>query len=185
MKQFRSRKKTEEDIDIIVRKGFKIATKMFIGQIDEKVPVYTGMAKGAFSRLAKYANATLDFSNAHPEWGYYRDENYNVVKVWKDKRLGESQASKPPFLRKSKSGRYSFNFETRVFHYWLRDTNYIPGGKRTPWRSFEYGSQAFAARLGQYLRRNLSKVLLPTHTITQNANNLAPNVNIGRFFRID
>lgn len=176
--QFRARKKTEEDIDRIVKRGFKLATQMFIQQIDENVPVTTGMAKGAFSRLARYAGASLDLSSAEPKMGYLPDG----TKVWKDAKLGESQATAPPYLR-NRNGRYSFKFESRVFHYLLRDFNYIPTkfGKPTPWNSFEYASQAFAARLQKYLRRNLSKVLIPTIIITEKGIEAAPEVNTRKF----
>lgn len=160
---FRPRVKTEQDILDICREGFERAAASLIKEVDERVPVKTGMAKGAFGGLAQFANAPLDLSGAEPQKGYLPDGS----RVFKDAALGRTQAQRPPYLRR-KGRNFVFSFETRVYHYLLRDINAVEGGgKPTPWLSAEYGIAAFEKTFVRYMKRNLSRVLVPTITINE------------------
>lgn len=154
--KFQSRKKTEEQIDRIVERGMQLGAREFVIEAANNVPVVTGMARGSLRPLAEYVKVSIPIEGT-PQIGYLPDGR----QVLKGPELGARQAQKPPYISKVGS-RYVFEFQNKVFHYWLNDLtamNYKKGQKPTPWKSFERGMFKFQRRFDTYIKNNLSKVL--------------------------
>lgn len=171
--KFRPIKRTEADIAKLVERGYRLAAKDFVNAAVSLVPVVTGMARGSLIPLANWAGTSITIGGT-PQIGYLPSGR----QVLKGPDLGAKQARKPPYIFRV-GNRYIFEFDNRVFHYWLNDLfamNYKHGQLPTPWRSFEYGMIAFTKRFNTYTRNNISKVLFAHSRVSQGRRNVPVNL---------
>lgn len=136
--------------------GLRLSGRAFLIEVEQHVPVFTGMALGSMLPLAKIVRYNL------PIYGNPKEAYVDGQKVMKDAGLGESQGS--AYLYKSNAHTAVLRVETKVYHYDLRDVNEISDksgfAAPTPWRSFELGAEAANRELNEYLEFKLQNLVL-------------------------
>lgn len=133
-------KALEEGIAVQIRQ----AMREFIREVIKKVPVYTGMSRGALKPIGRFLRVQIPIK---PDAGAKRHPEKTVAK-------GEQRGG---FVFYDRGLNQSATVKISVTHYLINEFYNNPGNlplrHPTPWGSFEAGRKAFRA----YLKANLVK----------------------------
>lgn len=135
----------QKDIRKAVQNRMRLAAAAFIRASVPHVPVDTGMARGSFLNLARALTragfpVSVDINPVRvgtrkkPIW-YYSEKGERLPK------RPTTGASLSEYAFYSKGDKYTFDFETNVWHYAIMDFYNVKGNG--PWESFKIGREAF------------------------------------------
>jgi hypothetical protein len=151
-------KRFKKTLDKNVKTQMRQAVREFLRAAVPRIPVDTGMARGAFLHLGRLLNVAVPITPRSKNKLYYHDPAYGKPKT---QRLGENLTyinGKPSLgirfdtIITRKGNTYLFSIESDIFHLILND---VFGSQTTgPWKGFQHGRAAFV----KYLEDNKTKV---------------------------
>lgn len=120
------------------------AARAFLRAALEKVPTYTGMARGSLIPLGRFLNVSIPIELTFDKKHGHEDRT----------ALGEQAGRKAFNFSSGNKTKFTFSFELKVLHYLINEgtKDAIPNLRNpTPWLSLDAGLEAFYG----YLRENL------------------------------
>jgi hypothetical protein len=126
----------KKKLDERLKAGTRQAAREWLRATLERVPVYTGTARGTLLPLSRVLRVALPISpiasrpNRGPEVG--------------------AQQSDYEFLD-GRNGVYGFSFLQGLEYYILNDANLVSFIPSTPWHSFDAGKEAYDEHIGEVI----------------------------------
>lgn len=141
----------QKSVEVNIRQ----AARAFIRAAIQHVPIQTGMAVGSYLNIGQFLRVAVPIGpGPHGSQMSYRHSDGTFYPYMKGPDLGATFGIKPEDAFVEEAGRYTFKFESKVYHYILNEF----GFKWGPWNSLVAGRQAAAEYAKTNFMKNMPKL---------------------------